>query len=53
MRGKSRHFTFVVDCPGTKAEAAVWVAEGWHWPDSENVEAFESAVEQLREKVST
>ena len=49
MRGRSRHFTFVVDCPSTKAEAAVWVAEGWHWPDTEDVETFESALSQLRE----
>lgn len=49
IREESRHFTFIVDCPGTKSEAAVWVAEGWHWPDSENIETFESAVEQLRE----
>jgi len=49
MRGRSRHFTFVVDCPGTKAEAAVWMAEGWHWPDSENIDTFESAVTKLRE----
>jgi len=49
IRGRSRHFTFVVDCPGTKSEAAVWVAEGWHWPDSENIDTFESAVAQLRE----
>ena len=49
IRDKSRHFTFVVDCPGTKAEAAVWVAEGWHWPDTEAIDTFESAVAQLRE----
>ena len=48
-RGKSGHFTFVVDCPGTKADAAVWVAEGWHWPDNEGEEIFSSAVRRLRE----
>lgn len=48
-RGASSHFTFVVDCPGSKAEAGIWMAEGWHWEDEAGAEAFEATLERLRQ----
>jgi AAA domain, putative AbiEii toxin, Type IV TA system/AAA domain len=44
------HFTFIVDCPsGSKAEAAVWVANGWRWPDTADEESFAAAILALRQ----
>jgi predicted ATPase len=49
LRGSSSHYTFVLDCPGTKAGAAMWVAEGWHWPDDADKETFAAAIGKLRD----
>lgn len=48
-RGSSSQFTIVVDSPGNKAEACIWVAEDWHWPDSTEEYTFEENLTQLRE----
>ncbi|ACK44925.1 conserved hypothetical protein [Shewanella baltica OS223] len=49
QRGKSGHFTFVVSCPGNKAKACVWIAEGWHWPDTTEKHIFAENLAQLHE----
>ncbi|WMJ08603.1 AAA family ATPase [Nitrosomonas sp. sh817] len=48
-RGRSDHFTFVLDFPGKKSQAAIWMAEGWHWDDSDTADKFEETIQQLRE----
>jgi predicted ATPase len=45
----SRKRTLVLDCPGTRAGASLWMAEGFVWPDDVRVEQFENVIEQLRE----
>ncbi|MBL8399499.1 MAG: AAA family ATPase [Candidatus Accumulibacter sp.] len=48
VRGKSDHYTFVLDCPGTKSEAGIWVAEGWYPPDDAQTNTFAEVVGRLR-----
>ncbi len=43
-----RNHTFVVDCPGGKGEASLWMAEGFHFPDNAPAETFEQLLEALR-----
>ncbi|HRE19020.1 MAG TPA: AAA family ATPase, partial [Rhodocyclaceae bacterium] len=47
-RGRPDHYTFVVDCPGTRGEASLWVSEGFHWPDDTSAERFEDAINLMR-----
>jgi ABC-type transport system involved in cytochrome c biogenesis ATPase subunit len=49
QRGQPDHYTFVVDCHGSRSMAAIWIAEGWHWPDEASVESFEETLHQLRQ----
>lgn len=44
---RSNH-TFVVDCPDGKAEASLWMAEGFHWPDDTPIDHFENSIEVMR-----
>lgn len=48
-RGETRHRTLVLDFPGTKARAALWLAEDWHWPDDADGDSFRALIESLRE----
>lgn len=48
-REAMNHHTFVVDCPGPRAEAAIWMAEGWHWDDRAVAGDFEAMIERLRQ----
>lgn len=48
LRNTTGFSTFVIDCPGSKAEASVWVAERWNWPDGANRDEFEAAIAQIR-----
>lgn len=47
-RHTQRNHTFVVDCPGSKAEASLWMAEGFHFPDDAPAETLERLLEALR-----
>lgn len=47
-RGTASERTVVLDCPGAKSEASLWLAEGFHWPDDVPMEEFDSAIERLR-----
>lgn len=47
-RHTQRNHSFVVDCPGGKAEASVWMAEGFHYPDNAPADTFEQLLEALR-----
>jgi predicted ATPase len=47
-RNGSTHYTFVLDSPGGRANAAMWIAEGWSWPDDADEEAFSLAIMRLR-----
>lgn len=47
-RGRPDHYTLVVDCPGTRGEASLWVSEGFHWPDDTSAERFEDAINLMR-----
>lgn len=49
VRGRSNHYTFVVDCPGGKSNAAIWLAERWYFPDDTQGESFNATVSRLRE----
>lgn len=49
VRGRSNHYTFVVDCPGGKGKAAIWLAERWYFPDDTQGESFSATVSRLRE----
>lgn len=45
----SRRRTIVLDCPGTRREASLWLKEGFQWPTETNEEEFENAIVRLRE----
>lgn len=47
-RGHSDHHTFLIDCPGTKSEASIWVSSGFFWPDDTPAERLENAIELMR-----
>lgn len=47
-RDTQRNHTFVVDCPGNKNEASLWVAENFHWPDDTTADQFEQLLGALR-----
>lgn len=47
-RHTQRNHSFVVDCPGGKAEASVWMAEGFHYPDNAPADTFEQLLDALR-----
>lgn len=48
-RGSPDHYTLVVDCPGTRSEASLWVSgRGFHWADDTSAERFEDAIKLMR-----
>jgi hypothetical protein len=47
-RDTREHRTLLVDCPGGKAEASLWISEGFHWPDATPADRFENAIEVMR-----
>lgn len=49
VRGTASHRTLVLDCPGNRFDASLWVAERFTWPDAADAEAFEAALLNLRE----
>jgi len=49
VRGTASHRTLVLDCPGNRFDASLWVAERFTWPDDADAEAFEAALLNLRE----
>jgi len=48
QRDTRDHRTLLVDCPGGKAEASLWMSEGFHWPDDTPADRFENAIEVMR-----
>lgn len=48
VRGKSDHYTFVVDCPGQKSQASIWVANKFAWNDDTSQYYFERLIERIR-----
>src|SRR4051812_43474517 len=44
QRGTRNHRSVVLDCPGAKVEASLWMAERFFWPDEANPEQFESTI---------
>jgi predicted ATPase len=44
----SRKRTLVLDCPGTRAESSLWMAERFVWPNDVRDEDFENSLEYLR-----
>lgn len=47
-RDSQRNHTFVLDCPGGKSEASLWMADGFHWADDTPADRFENAIELMR-----
>ena len=48
-RGTSSHRTLILDCPGSRSRASLWMAERFAWPDDADADTFESALLRLRE----
>jgi ABC-type cobalamin/Fe3+-siderophores transport system ATPase subunit len=48
QRGKSDHYTFVIDCPGKKSEASIWLANKFAWKDDTSQHYFEKLIERIR-----
>jgi len=47
-RDSQQNHTFVLDCPGGKSEASLWMADGFHWADDTPADRFENAIELMR-----
>lgn len=45
----SRRRTIVLDCPGSRREASLWMNEGFLWPPGTTEAEFESAIGRFRE----
>lgn len=50
-RGSSSHRTLVLDCPGNRNTASLWVAEEFIWPDDADTEQFEAMLGNLRQNI--
>ncbi len=48
QRGQSDHYTFVIDCPGQKSQASIWVASNFAWSDDTSQYYFEKLIERVR-----
>lgn len=48
QRGSAEHRTVVVDCPGAKSEASIWISEQFHWPDTASKGDFADVVQGVR-----
>ena len=47
-RGQPEHHTFLIDCPGPKAEASIWVSSGFYWPDNTPADRLANAITLMR-----
>jgi predicted ATPase len=48
QRDTSGHHTFVIDCPGSKSKASIWVSDGFYWPDAADADDFSDFIEFIR-----
>lgn len=51
-RNTSKHRTLVLDFPGQRDGASLWLAEQYNWPDAMTVEEFNQVFNQLRSNKS-
>lgn len=49
QKGSANHRTLVLDCPGKRFDASLWLSERFTWPDDADAETFEVALLNLRE----
>lgn len=49
----SRRRTIVLDCPGNRREASLWMNEGFQWPAETTEEEFENAIGRFRENAES
>lgn len=47
-RGQPDHHTFLIDCPGSKSEASIWVSQDFYWPDDTSAEYFQKSINLMR-----
>jgi ABC-type cobalamin/Fe3+-siderophores transport system ATPase subunit len=48
QRNKQDHYTFLVDCPGSKSDASLWVSQGFYFPEGTATERFANTVSLIR-----
>jgi predicted ATPase len=47
-RGTPGHRSVVIDSPGSKAEASLWMSERFSWPDDAGTDEFENTITLIR-----